>query len=66
MHTALGAYSKYSSGAYLNAQFSEAYSLHALGAVYIKIVLLEHIGLRMFPDYCAPGAFAPKASALGA
>ena len=40
---------------------------HAPGAVYIQIMLLEHIELRMLPQIIhAPGAVAPGAAAPGA
>ena len=42
-------------------------SKYAPGAVYIQIMLLEHIELRMLPLIIhAPGAAAPGAAAPGA
>ena len=50
-----------------NAQCSRSMSKYAPGAVYIQIMLLEHIELRILPQIIhAPGAAAPGAAAPGA
>ena len=72
MHNAPGAYNKYAPGACLNAQCPRSMSKYAPGAVYIQIMLLEHIELRILPQIiyalgaAAPGAAVPEAAAPGA
>ena len=52
IHNAPGAYSKYAPGAYSKYTY-----MYASGAVYIQIMLLEHIELRIFSQIShAPGA----------
>ena len=69
--------SKYAPGAYLNAQCSRSISKmhnaqgglskYAPRAVYIQIMLLEHIELTILPQIIhAPGAAVPGAAASGA
>ena len=55
-----------------NAQCSRSMFKYAPGAVYIQIMLLEHIELRILPQIiyalgaAAPGAAVPGAAAPGA
>ena len=73
MHNAPEAYIKYDPGAYmLKVQCSRNMSKYAPGAVYVQIMLLEHIELRILIQIihalgaAAPGAAFPGAAAPGA
>ena len=58
MHNAPGAYSRYAQGVYFKCTMLREHVKYAPGAVYIQILLLEHIELRILPqiDYSCSGS----------